>query len=72
MDHARWIATVTYRTDNGPSDVDHHIEELEELHDLIERGPDWNAILKIEIVLNPKRRLYSDTVEQSATRSAQS
>ena len=67
-DDLRWIATVIYRGDLGPIDVEHHVEELSELHDLVERGPDWNCIERIEIVLHPKRRAYNDTVEESLLR----
>lgn len=47
----RWLATLTYRTETGPIGVQHDIEELEEVQDLVECGPDWNALEKIEIVL---------------------
>jgi len=46
----RWSATVYYRSDMGLIDVDHEIEELEDLHQLVESGPDWNTVQKIEIV----------------------
>ena len=45
----RWKAVVYYRTDNGPLDVEHEFEELEELHDLVEHGPHWDTIEKIEV-----------------------
>lgn len=45
----RWIARVIYRTEGGLVDVQHDMEELEELQDLVERGPHWDAIEKIEI-----------------------
>ena len=47
----RWKATLIYRTDNGPVDVEHTFEELEELHDIVERGPDWNSLIKITVEL---------------------
>lgn len=47
---ARWIATVHYRTEAGLCDVTHDLLELHELHDLVERGPHWDAIDHIEIV----------------------
>lgn len=47
----RWRATVTYRTDHGPNPVVHDIEELDELHNLVERGPDWNTITSIHVEL---------------------
>lgn len=46
----RWIATVYYRTQAGLVDVQHDIEELFELQDLVERGPNWDAIDRIDIV----------------------
>jgi hypothetical protein len=52
-----------------PIEVDHHFEELNELHDIIERGPDWNTIEGIFIRLNPHRTAYpEDTVEDAAER----
>jgi hypothetical protein len=29
LEHLRWIAVVTYRSESGPIEVDHHFEELE-------------------------------------------
>lgn len=46
----RWKVTAWYRTASGLVDVEHNIEELEDLHDLIERGPSWQALERIEIV----------------------
>jgi len=69
MSHFRWLATVKYRTDAGISEVDHQFEEMFDLHDLIERGPDWNCIENIHIELNPRRKQYDDTVEQSSRRT---
>lgn len=45
----RWWATIHYRTENGIIEVDHMIEELDMLHDIVERGPDFYAIDHIEI-----------------------
>ena len=62
-EHFRWLATATYRSENGPIEVDHYFEGVEELHTLIERGPDWNALEIIVVRLNPKRATYpGDTV----------
>ena len=60
----RWSATVLYRTDMGLVDVTHEIEELEDLHQLVESVPDWNTIQKIEIIRvgNPMPNL---TVEEA-------
>ena len=47
--HPRWIATVHYRSESGLIDLTHDLEELEELQDLIEAGPHFDTISKIEI-----------------------
>jgi hypothetical protein len=68
MSHFRWIATVKYRTDAGLTEVDYQFEEMFELQDLIERGPDWNCIESVHIELNPRRKTYDGTVEESLQR----
>lgn len=60
----RWHAVVWYLSDNGPIDVHHDFEELDELHDLIERGPTWEALDRIEIKY--ARDIPKITVEQAA------
>jgi hypothetical protein len=45
----RWLVTAYYRTDAGIIDVDHEIDELSDLHDLIEQGPSWYSLDRIEI-----------------------
>ena len=45
----RWTATIWYRTDAGIVDVEHAFEELDMLHDLVECGPDFYTIDRIEI-----------------------
>lgn len=63
----RWKAVATYRTANGPVDVEHFFEELEELHDLIEAGPDWNALVDIRVTLC--RVIYpGSTIEDAEAR----
>lgn len=54
VDTARWKATIFYRSDVGAVDIEHGIEELEELQDLVERGPDWNTIDRIVVTLDRK------------------
>lgn len=48
----RWRAVVTYFSEDGNVDVEHFIEELADIHDVIERGPNWYAIKDIVITLN--------------------
>jgi hypothetical protein len=52
--YPRWVATIYYRSDKGMIDVEYVFEELEELQGLVERGPDWNTIDKIEVRLARK------------------
>lgn len=61
----RWIATVTYTTEVGEVDVDHYIKELEELPALIDRGPDWDTLVKIEIVYAPPKLRVLQEVEKA-------
>jgi hypothetical protein len=65
-DTPRWTATAYYRTDNGIVDVSHDIMELEDLQNIIERGPDWYALDRIEITLN-RDGLPALTIEQAAS-----
>lgn len=60
----RWNAVVVYKTKNGPVDVEHHFEELYELDDLIERGPDYRAIVSISIRYAPSEPI---TIEEAET-----
>lgn len=60
----RWKAVATYNSEAGPVDIEHDIEELDEIADLIERGPDWNSLIDIRITL--ANRLYDCTVEEQA------
>ncbi len=65
---ARWKAVIWYQTDSGkPLDVEYGIEELEELQDIVERGPDWNTILYITVTLD-RRTDEGLTLEEAATR----
>lgn len=47
----RWSVTLFYRFNLGLVDVTHEVEELEEIQELVERGPDWNALDRVEIRL---------------------
>lgn len=60
----RWIATVFYRFNSGIVDVQHDLEEIEDLQDLVEKGPHWDTIDHIHIVRSDKA--YAElTVEQA-------
>lgn len=63
IEQPRWKATINYRTDNGAVDVVHYFEELEDLHDIVERGPSWYALINIDVRLASQHERL--TVEQS-------
>ena len=56
----RWHVIILYRTDAGLNPVEHDLEELSELHDLVERGPHWDTIH--EIVIHRVRHNTSATL----------
>ena len=60
----RWTATLWYLTDAGIIDVVQNIEELEELQEVVERGPDWRTLDRIEITL-ARTNAPRLTIEQS-------
>ncbi|MGV7219015.1 hypothetical protein [Bradyrhizobium sp. UFLA05-112] len=45
----RWMAEISY-SDGKQETI--AFEELEDLDEIVERGPDWNTIEKIVITLN--------------------
>jgi hypothetical protein len=51
----RCHAVVHYR-ENGAPDVEHDLEELGELHDLIEHGPHWDTIERIRCCVSTSVR----------------
>lgn len=60
----RWIATVYYRTNSGLVDVQHDLEEIDELAGFVEDGPHWDTIDHIHIIRSDKQ--YAElTVEQA-------
>jgi hypothetical protein len=61
----RWLATITYKSESGLVPVEWDIIELDEIAELVEAGPDWNTIEKIEIVLTRKQHGEIITIEQA-------
>lgn len=51
MGQMRWKAVTTYRSDHGQIDVEHEFEEIADLHDILERGPDWSSLIDVRITL---------------------
>lgn len=48
----RWRAVIEYRSETGTVDVEHFFEEIADLDGIIERGPDWNAMIRCTVTLN--------------------
>ena len=44
----RWKAKIIYRHGFGPVDVSHDLEELGDIHDVVESGPHWDTIESIK------------------------
>lgn len=61
----RWQATVYYRTANGTVDIVHELSEIVDLHDLVESGPHWDTIEKIEVIRINHISSETLTVEQA-------
>lgn len=66
----QWVVTIWYRTDGGIVDVVHDVEELCEVAELVERGPHWDTIDKIEItkLRDRNRELTVEASERLAAR----
>lgn len=62
----RWKVSITYRYDDGPRESVFFIEEMTELDDIIEHGPDWNAMVDCRITYNGGNYPEDWTVEQIA------
>ncbi|AGA07737.1 hypothetical protein CN151_15750 [Sinorhizobium meliloti] len=62
----RWKVSITYLHDDGPRETVIYIEEIAELQDIIEHGPDWNAMSDCRITLNGRSGPDGWTVEQLA------
>ena len=50
MSEYRWKATIYYLTNSGLCDVEHNFDELDLLHHLVEAGPSFQSIDRIEVI----------------------
>lgn len=48
----RWKAVIEYGHDNGPIVIEHYFEEITDLHNIIEHGPNWNTLIRCTVTLN--------------------
>jgi hypothetical protein len=53
LDERRWRVETSY---GGAKPAVWYIEELSELRELVEAGPDWNTIAEIRLTLNRPSR----------------
>lgn len=64
---ARWKAIITYKRKKGAEKRTFLFEEIEDLHAIVEGGPDWNAIEKIVVKLNRLQHGEIITIERAET-----
>lgn len=67
----RWVANITYRTRAGTEQQAVQFEEFDELGTIVEHGPAWSVIVKMEITLlralgDECPRTLEDEAEQRA------
>ncbi|RLP22751.1 hypothetical protein [Mesorhizobium sp. YM1C-6-2] len=48
----RWKAVLEYQHENGPISIEYFLEEISELHLIIEHGPDWNTLIRCTVTLS--------------------
>lgn len=49
----QWTATVQHKVATGIPDTEYLLDEIRDLQDIMESGPDWNMIQKVVVVYNP-------------------
>ena len=54
VEQKRWNAELVYKDANGGSWSSVTFEEIADLDDIIEQGPDWNTLESCTITLNRK------------------
>ncbi len=64
----RWTAKITYLHDDGPHDRLFAFDELYELQDIVECGPDFYSIESIVVIINTNEHCPKVTVEGALRR----
>lgn len=62
----RWHASITYRGNMGPVEVEHDLAEISGLDPLIERGPHWDTIDRVVISRVNHSTISDLTIEEAA------
>jgi hypothetical protein len=52
LNDTRWLAKVTYKSDNGLISINYPFDNVEELTDLVEAAQERGRIVEIEILLS--------------------
>ena len=63
----RWKAVLHYRSESGTLNKECVLEEIEELHHVVELGPHWDTIEKIQVFRINHIDGVDLTVEQAAS-----
>ncbi|MGD9539909.1 hypothetical protein [Methylocystis sp.] len=61
LNDTRWLAKVTYKSDNGPIGINYPFDNVEELTDLVEAAQERGRIVEIEILLSGRTGQVSDS-----------
>ena len=64
----RWTAKITYLHDDGPRDRLFTFDELYELQEIVECGPDFYSIESIVVLINTDEHCPKVTVEEAMRR----
>lgn len=64
----RWKAVLIYHHENGPITIEHFFEEISELHNIIEHGPDWNTLVTCTVTINRPDGGEEQNSEEKAAR----
>lgn len=64
----RWKVTLIYRSEHGQLDIEHFVEELSEIEEIVELGPDWNTLIEGHFSLIRRSGPLDLTVEGSRNR----
>ena len=64
LNDTRWLAKVTYKSDNGPIGINYPFDNVEELTDLVETAQERGRIIEIEILLSGRSGQASESRPQ--------
>ena len=61
----RWRASIEYRSQGGGVRHEHYFDEFSELHDIVERGPNFTCITGVFVFPNGLMALSNLTIEEA-------